>query len=112
MSLRLELCPRANGAFWCHRDAPDSAGGSDRGERRSGKLCVLAHSEVISAALTDLFIWKHNSLIFKKPAFFSFRKPVYIHEISGRFDVGNLPSYVECDLYFREKLQNADSYMV
>ncbi|XP_056886333.1 glucose-1-phosphate adenylyltransferase isoform X2 [Takifugu flavidus] len=40
------------------------------------------------------------------------RKPVYIHEISGRFDVGNLPSYIECDLYFREKLQNVDSYMV
>uniref|UniRef100_A0A665W7Z8 Zgc:136439 n=1 Tax=Echeneis naucrates TaxID=173247 RepID=A0A665W7Z8_ECHNA len=40
------------------------------------------------------------------------RKPVYIHQISGRFDVGNLCSYVECDLYFREKLQNVQSYMV
>lgn len=40
------------------------------------------------------------------------RKPVYIHQISGRFDVGNLPSYVECDLYFREKLQDVKSYMV
>ncbi|XP_020488896.2 glucose-1-phosphate adenylyltransferase [Labrus bergylta] len=39
------------------------------------------------------------------------RKPVYIHEISGRFDVGNLPSYIECDLYFKEK-QDVDSYMV
>ncbi|XP_072252648.1 glucose-1-phosphate thymidylyltransferase [Leuresthes tenuis] len=40
------------------------------------------------------------------------RKPVYIHQISGRFDVGNLPSYIECDLYFKEKLQDAKSYMV
>ncbi|XP_041806494.1 glucose-1-phosphate adenylyltransferase [Chelmon rostratus] len=40
------------------------------------------------------------------------RKPVYIHQISGRFDVGNLPSYIECDLYFREKLKDVESYMV
>uniref|UniRef100_UPI0037E831C9 glucose-1-phosphate adenylyltransferase n=1 Tax=Semicossyphus pulcher TaxID=241346 RepID=UPI0037E831C9 len=39
------------------------------------------------------------------------RKPVYIHEISGRFDVGNLPSYIECDLYFKEK-QDVETYMV
>ncbi|XP_021434891.2 mannose-1-phosphate guanyltransferase isoform X1 [Oncorhynchus mykiss] len=39
------------------------------------------------------------------------RKPVYIHQISGRFDVGNLPSYVECDRYFRENLQDVKSYM-
>uniref|UniRef100_A0A4W5NSA8 Zgc:136439 n=1 Tax=Hucho hucho TaxID=62062 RepID=A0A4W5NSA8_9TELE len=40
------------------------------------------------------------------------RKPVYIHQISGRFDVGNLPSYVECDRYFRENLQGVKSYMM
>ncbi|KAM6955890.1 uncharacterized protein PEZ65_006298 [Lycodopsis pacificus] len=40
------------------------------------------------------------------------REPVYIHQVSGRFDVGNLPSYIECDLYFREKLQDVGSYMV
>ncbi|KAF7655814.1 hypothetical protein LDENG_00049480 [Lucifuga dentata] len=40
------------------------------------------------------------------------RKPVYIHQISGRFDVGNLPSYVECDLYVRERLHDLASYMV
>ncbi|XP_042283043.1 mannose-1-phosphate guanyltransferase [Thunnus maccoyii] len=40
------------------------------------------------------------------------RKPVHVHQISGRFDVGNLPSYTECDLYFREKLQDIQSYMV
>ncbi|KAM6963320.1 glucose-1-phosphate adenylyltransferase [Aplochiton taeniatus] len=31
------------------------------------------------------------------------RQPVYIHQISGRFDVGNLPSYIECDMHFRKK---------
>ncbi|XP_040057857.2 uncharacterized protein LOC120834114 isoform X2 [Gasterosteus aculeatus] len=40
------------------------------------------------------------------------REPVYSHQIAGRFDVGNLPSYIECDLYFREKLQDVESYMV
>lgn len=40
------------------------------------------------------------------------RKPVYVYPISGRFDVGNLPSYSECDLYFKEKLQNVESYMI
>ncbi|XP_053184690.1 glucose-1-phosphate adenylyltransferase [Scomber japonicus] len=40
------------------------------------------------------------------------RKPVHVHQISGRFDVGNLPSYTECDLYFKEKLQHVDSYMM
>ncbi|CAL1582662.1 unnamed protein product [Knipowitschia caucasica] len=39
------------------------------------------------------------------------RSPVYVYPISGRFDVGNLPSYIECDLYFKEKLQDLQSYM-
>ncbi|TSW62335.1 Mannose-1-phosphate guanyltransferase beta [Bagarius yarrelli] len=40
------------------------------------------------------------------------RRPVYAHEISGRFDVGNLASYTECDRYFRETLQNPDLYLI
>ncbi|XP_024141831.1 uncharacterized protein zgc:136439 [Oryzias melastigma] len=40
------------------------------------------------------------------------RNPVYVHEISGRFDVGNLPSYIECDLYFKKNLLDVKSYMV
>ncbi|XP_062304755.1 glucose-1-phosphate adenylyltransferase [Osmerus eperlanus] len=39
------------------------------------------------------------------------RKPVYTYEIDGRFDVGNLQSYVECDLYFKE-LHDVKSYMI
>ncbi|XP_027023925.1 uncharacterized protein zgc:136439 [Tachysurus fulvidraco] len=40
------------------------------------------------------------------------RRPVYVHEVSGRFDVGNLASYTECDRYFREQLQNPDVYLI
>lgn len=68
-----------------------------------------------AASLLLVFLYKTqlpDLLKTKTKNFFSFRKPVYVHEISGRFDVGNLPSYIECDLYFREKLQNADSYMI
>ncbi|CAN2391875.1 Nucleotidyl transferase [Pristimantis euphronides] len=32
------------------------------------------------------------------------RKPVYFHSISGRFDVGNLESYLLCNKYFQEKI--------
>ena len=39
------------------------------------------------------------------------RKPVYVHEVSGRFDVGNLPSYIECDTFFKENLSGVKSYM-
>ncbi|XP_051566484.1 uncharacterized protein zgc:136439 [Myxocyprinus asiaticus] len=40
------------------------------------------------------------------------RKPVYVHMISGRFDVGNLPSYIECDKYFKDQLQNPSVYLM
>ncbi|XP_060785010.1 uncharacterized protein zgc:136439 [Neoarius graeffei] len=40
------------------------------------------------------------------------KRPVYVHEISGRFDVGNLASYTACDRYFREQLQNPDVYLI
>lgn len=40
------------------------------------------------------------------------RRPVYVHEISGRFDVGNLASYTDCDRYFREQLQNPELYLI
>ncbi|XP_044160200.1 glucose-1-phosphate thymidylyltransferase-like isoform X2 [Bufo gargarizans] len=32
------------------------------------------------------------------------RKPVYFYSISGRFDIGNLESYLLCDKYFQEKM--------
>uniref|UniRef100_A0A1A7Y2I5 Nucleotidyl transferase domain-containing protein n=1 Tax=Iconisemion striatum TaxID=60296 RepID=A0A1A7Y2I5_9TELE len=72
-----------------------------------------------SLPLLDAFLEeKRNAPIEEKDAPGNFvswlilRKPVYVHQISGRFDVGNLPSYIECDLYFREKLKAVESYMV
>lgn len=40
------------------------------------------------------------------------RKPVYVQRISGRFDVGNLASYTECDKYFKDQLQNPTVYLL
>lgn len=59
-----------------------------------------------------LSIHVSSFFVFINPLVPSVRKPIYVHEISGRFDVGNLKSYVDCDLYFSEKLQDLSSYMV
>ncbi|KPP61116.1 hypothetical protein Z043_120827 [Scleropages formosus] len=40
------------------------------------------------------------------------RKPVYIHQVSGRFDVGNLAAYIECDNFFKENFLQLKSYLV
>nr|XP_046259298.1 uncharacterized protein zgc:136439 [Scatophagus argus] len=98
----------------CMREKPPPS------ETKSRRACpcfyVLSKK---SLPLLDTFIEeKKEASIDEKDAPGNFvswlipRMPVYIHEISGRFDVGNLPSYVECDLYFREKLQDVESYMV
>jgi len=34
------------------------------------------------------------------------RKPVFAHQVEGRFDVGNLESYLRCDQYFTSILQH------
>ncbi|XP_028848098.1 uncharacterized protein LOC114797363 [Denticeps clupeoides] len=39
------------------------------------------------------------------------RKPVYVFEVAGRFDVGNLSSYTECDQYFRSKIHTNENYL-
>ncbi|XP_054643977.1 uncharacterized protein zgc:136439 [Dunckerocampus dactyliophorus] len=69
--------------------------------------------------LLDTFLEeKRNALIQEKDAPGNFvswlipRRPVYIHHISGRFDVGNLQSYIECDIYFKEHLHNTKTYMM
>uniref|UniRef100_A0A8C7GF14 Zgc:136439 n=1 Tax=Oncorhynchus kisutch TaxID=8019 RepID=A0A8C7GF14_ONCKI len=63
--------------------------------------------------IEDQHSWLQKQYILSVYFPFSYhRKPVYIHQISGRFDVGNLPSYVECDRYFRENLQDVKSYMM
>ncbi|XP_063286211.1 uncharacterized protein LOC134571656 isoform X2 [Pelobates fuscus] len=39
------------------------------------------------------------------------RNPVYVYHISGRFDVGNLESYITCDKYFQEKIKKCPNYL-
>ncbi|XP_037542196.1 mannose-1-phosphate guanyltransferase [Nematolebias whitei] len=86
-------------------------------ESRRACPCFYVLSEE-SLPLLDVFLQqKKDAPIEEKDAPGNFvswliqRKPVYVHQILGRFDVGNLPSYVECDLYFREKLPDVKSYM-
>ncbi|XP_026152109.1 glucose-1-phosphate adenylyltransferase 2 [Mastacembelus armatus] len=86
-------------------------------ESRSACPCFYVFSKK-SLPLLDTFLEeKKEAPIEEKDApghFVSWlipRKPVYVHQISGRFDVGNLASYIECDLYFREKLQDVKLYM-
>ncbi|KAM4608462.1 glucose-1-phosphate adenylyltransferase [Polymixia lowei] len=80
--------------------------------------CFYLFSKKSLRLLDDFLEEKREAAVEEKDAPGNFvswlipRKPVYVHEISGRFDVGNLPSYIECDLYFREKLQDVGSYMV
>ncbi|XP_062390565.1 glucose-1-phosphate adenylyltransferase [Sardina pilchardus] len=71
-----------------------------------------------SLPLLDVFLLeKKNAPIEQRDApgtFLSWlilRKPVYVHEISGRFDVGNLPSYIECDQYFKDRVQDITVYL-
>uniref|UniRef100_A0A8D3DCC7 Zgc:136439 n=1 Tax=Scophthalmus maximus TaxID=52904 RepID=A0A8D3DCC7_SCOMX len=87
-------------------------------ESRRACPCFYVFSKT-SLPLLDTFLQeKKEAPIEQKDAPGNFvswlipRKPVYVHQISGRFDVGNLPSYIECDLYFRENLQDIKSYMV
>ncbi|XP_050975617.1 uncharacterized protein zgc:136439 [Labeo rohita] len=72
-----------------------------------------------SLPLLDIFLnEKKNAPIEERDApgtFLSWlilRRPVYVHRISGRFDVGNLPSYIECDKYFKDQLQNPSIYLM
>ncbi|XP_076011962.1 glucose-1-phosphate thymidylyltransferase [Genypterus blacodes] len=85
---------------------------------RNACPCFYVLSKQTLPLLDDFLKEKMDAPIAEKDApgnFLSWlipRAPVYVHQISGRFDVGNLPSYVDCDLYFREKLQDLESYMV
>lgn len=72
-----------------------------------------------SLPLLDIFLnEKKNAPIEERDApgtFLSWlilRRSVYVHRISGRFDVGNLPSYIECDKYFKDQLQNPSVYLM
>ncbi|XP_078084680.1 glucose-1-phosphate thymidylyltransferase isoform X2 [Mustelus asterias] len=67
---------------------------------------VIAFKEKPSP--TETTSRRANSLLEEKDAPGNFlcwvqsRKPVFVHHVSGRFDVGNLPSYIDCIKYFQK----------
>ncbi|XP_077435649.1 glucose-1-phosphate adenylyltransferase [Vanacampus margaritifer] len=72
-----------------------------------------------SLPLLDAFLLeKKDAAILEKDAPGNFvswlilRKPVYAHEIGGRFDVGGLQSYLDCDRFFKDKRLHARTYMM
>ncbi|CAL8240602.1 unnamed protein product [Merluccius merluccius] len=98
----------------CMKEKPTAA----ETESRRACPCFYLLSKKCLPLLDDFLESKKDSAIQDRDAPGNFvswliqRRPVYTHEISGRFDVGNLPSYVECDLYFKDKLKNVETYMV
>lgn len=72
----------------------------------------MAHSQVSVVLIRNGLCARPGSHLFIPAASSPGRKPVHLHRISGRFDVGNLPSYLECDRYFREELQDDAPYML
>ncbi|KAM4561775.1 uncharacterized protein V3H82_015688 isoform 2-T2 [Fundulus diaphanus] len=87
-------------------------------ESRRACPCFYAFSKGTLPLLDSFLQEKKDAPLEEKDApgnFLSWlihRKPVYVHEVSGRFDVGNLQAYLECERYFRENLEEETSYMV
>nr|XP_057938566.1 glucose-1-phosphate thymidylyltransferase [Doryrhamphus excisus] len=89
-------------------------------ETKSRRACPCFYmlSNKILPLLDTFLDEKRNASVEEKDApgnFISWlipRKPVYMYHISGRFDVGNLQSYTQCDLYFKEHFHNTKTYMM
>ncbi|XP_017296279.1 glucose-1-phosphate thymidylyltransferase [Kryptolebias marmoratus] len=103
-----------DGRVVCMKEKPDPS----ETESRRACPCFYLFSEDSLPLLDSFLQQKKDAPVDERDAPGNFvswliqRKPVYAHQISGRFDVGNLPSYVECDRYFRERLHDAASYML
>ncbi|XP_061924509.1 uncharacterized protein zgc:136439 [Entelurus aequoreus] len=89
-------------------------------ETKSRRACPCFYmlSKKVLPLLDTFLEEKKNARIEEKDAPGNFvswlipRAPVFVYQISGRFDVGNLVSYRECDLYFKEKVHNTKTYMM
>ncbi|XP_078408017.1 uncharacterized protein LOC144686557 isoform X1 [Cetorhinus maximus] len=70
--------------------------------------CFYIYSKNTVPLIAKFLQEKQNSPLEEKDAPGNFlcwihsRKPVFVHHISGRFDVGNLPSYIDCTKYFQK----------
>ncbi|NP_001106336.1 uncharacterized protein LOC100127296 isoform X1 [Xenopus laevis] len=78
--------------------------------------CFYVFSKSTLPLVQEFLEEKKNSPIDEKDAPGHFlawlvkRRPVYIHPISGRFDVGNLEAYITCNNYFLNK-ENMCGYL-
>ncbi|XP_040213080.1 bifunctional protein GlmU-like isoform X1 [Rana temporaria] len=76
--------------------------------------CFYVFSKHTVPLVKEFLIEKKDAPISEKDApglFLSWlviRKPVYCHTLSGRFDVGNLESYIKCNEYFKDKINIAN----
>ncbi|XP_069082012.1 uncharacterized protein [Pleurodeles waltl] len=90
---------------------------SDQTESRWACPCFYVLSKNTLPLVQEFLQEKKNAQIEEKDApghFISWlvpRKPVYVHPISGRFDVGNLQSYVICNTYFQERIHTLANYL-
>ncbi|XP_007888325.1 glucose-1-phosphate adenylyltransferase isoform X1 [Callorhinchus milii] len=71
--------------------------------------CFYVYSKNTIPLIAKFLQEKQNTPLEEKDApgnFLSWvhtRKPVFAQHISGRFDVGNLPSYIDCNKYFQKR---------
>ncbi|XP_038645109.1 probable mannose-1-phosphate guanylyltransferase 1 isoform X2 [Scyliorhinus canicula] len=70
--------------------------------------CFYIYSKNTIPLIANFLQEKQNSPLEEKDAPGNFlcwvhsRTPVFVHHVSGRFDVGNLPSYLDCAKYFQK----------
>ncbi|XP_060683970.1 glucose-1-phosphate adenylyltransferase isoform X1 [Hemiscyllium ocellatum] len=70
--------------------------------------CFYVYSKSTIPLIAKFLQEKQNSPLEEKDApghylhWVYSRKPVFVHHVSGRFDVGNLPSYIDCTKYFQK----------
>ncbi|XP_067891720.1 glucose-1-phosphate thymidylyltransferase isoform X2 [Heterodontus francisci] len=70
--------------------------------------CFYIYSKSTIPLIAKFLQEKQNSPLEEKDAPGNFlcwvhsRKPVFVHHVCGRFDVGNLPSYIDCTRYFQK----------
>ncbi|XP_048390912.1 glucose-1-phosphate adenylyltransferase isoform X1 [Stegostoma tigrinum] len=70
--------------------------------------CFYIYSKNTIPLIAKFLQEKQNSTLEEKDAPGNFlrwvysRKPVFVHQVRGRFDVGNLPAYIDCTTYFQK----------
>ncbi|XP_029461863.1 uncharacterized protein LOC115093770 isoform X2 [Rhinatrema bivittatum] len=90
---------------------------SDETESRRACPCFYLLSKYTLPLIQVFLEGKKNAPIGEKDApghliaWLVSRQPVFVHMISGRFDVGNLPMYISCNKYFLDKINHLTDYL-